>query len=196
MNLITPIALLIVSGALFFAWINPIYQGNHTDANGKTDNIITLQSDIASYGETVANQTNLKNKIDSLSQIKSSLSDSDAARIMKMLPVSVDNVRLIVEIEDIVKKYNKAGFKGISVSKVDTKNATGASIVAGAPQYNTLGINFVVTMAYSDFVNFLRDLEDNLRIVDITNVSFTANDLGSYDFTVSLNTYWLNSGSN
>ena len=189
MNLITPLILLIVSGILFFAWINPLYQGNHVDSKGKTDNIITLQATTASYDKTLTNQLALKNKVDNLTQIKSSVSDVDTNRLAKMLPSSVDNVRLIVEMEDIVKKYSPLGFKGISVSKADTVSDT---IVANPEQYNSININFTVTMAYGDFVNFLKDLEDNVRLVDINSVSFNANDLGSYDFSVTLKTYWLN----
>lgn len=196
MNLITPLVLLIVSGALFFGWINPLYQGEHLDANGKNDNIITLKAISDSYDAATANQIKLKNKIISLTQSKSDIPQEDITRLDKMLPNNVDNVRLIVEIEDIAKRYSQLGFKGVSVNKTPTAAKTNQnSIVTSTDEYSTLNINFTVTMAYNDFVNFLRDLEDNLRLVDINNVSFSANDLGTYDFTVSLNTYWLNTSN-
>lgn len=196
MNLITPLIFLIISGISFFAWINPIYQGAHVDSKGKPDSIVALQATNASYDKALLNQVKLKNKIIALTESKSAISQTDITRLDRMLPSSVDNVRLIVEIESIVKKYNTAGFKSISVSKNDTQTSAGGnSVVATPDQYSTLSLNFSVTMSYANFVNFLHDLEDSLRLVDINNITFTANDTDTYDFSVALKTYWLNNSN-
>jgi hypothetical protein len=52
-------------------------------------------------------------------------------------------------------------------------------------------LTFTVTATYNDFLNLLQDLESNLRLLDITNIAFHSTDTGFYDYTVTLNTYWL-----
>ena len=60
-----------------------------------------------------------------------------------------------------------------------------------------------MTSTYNNFLNFTKDLENNLRIVDISSVSFSSNSgsttgstLGtattdSYNYDFKIKTYWL-----
>ncbi len=45
----------------------------------------------------------------------------------------------------------------------------------------------------AQFISLLQDLEANLRVMDVTHLSLTANDSGTYDWSVELKTYWLRS---
>ena len=64
--------------------------------------------------------------------------------------------------------------------------------------YETFLLEFTIEGSYTDFVRFLEELELNLRIVDISNINFTANSLDSdgdfsdvYDYTFTTKTYRL-----
>ncbi|NDE67999.1 hypothetical protein EB052_00165, partial [bacterium] len=72
--------------------------------------------------------------------------------------------------------------------------STDRSVAGGTPTgnpYNTMSLTFNVTGKYQDFLDFLRDLEKSLRILDTTKISLSANDTGTYDYGVELRTYWL-----
>ena len=170
---------------MFFGYVNPTYR-SHTDADGNPDSVVDLLSTVDGYALTLNNQTQLKNKVDDLTNRKNRISEEDLASLKKLLPASVDNVRLIIEIENIVKEYSPQGFKSVSINK-----AAEDVVVSEGEKYNSLSINFTVSMPYENFVRFLQKLESNLRLADVTSISFSANDIGNYDYTVSLKTYWL-----
>ena len=71
-----------------------------------------------------------------------------------------------------------------------TKN-TSTGIGPDNSPYGTMTLKFTVNSSYGNFINFLQDLENNLRLLDITEISFNTTDSGFYDFNVSFNTYWL-----
>ncbi|HQM18670.1 MAG TPA: hypothetical protein PLY98_00930, partial [Candidatus Paceibacterota bacterium] len=63
-------------------------------------------------------------------------------------------------------------------------------------------MKFKVTGKYESFISFLKELEQNLRIVDVKSIDFkvpeaivssdgrvTENDI--YDYTLKIETYWL-----
>src|SRR3989344_4755554 len=57
---------------------------------------------------------------------------------------------------------------------------------------DTVNISFSVMAPYQQFINLLRDLEANLRIMDVTHLSVSAGtNPNLYDFSVELQTYWL-----
>ena len=186
---------MIVSAAMLFGYVNPTYR-SHVDASGNPDSILDLQKTVAGYTKTMNDQVAIKNKVDELTIKKNRISDDDLKNLKRLLPESVDNVRLIIEMETIVKRYSSdpsKGFKSINISKVanTTGDNSSGAIVSEGDKYNSLTINFVVSMSYENFVKFLEELESSLRLADIKSITFSANDLGSYDYNVSLKTYWL-----
>jgi hypothetical protein len=52
-------------------------------------------------------------------------------------------------------------------------------------------VSFNVTAPYQQFISFMQDLEASLRVMDLTHLTVSANDTGTYDFGVQLTTYWL-----
>ncbi|MEI6420161.1 MAG: hypothetical protein WCO30_00875 [bacterium] len=192
MNLITPFALLIMSALIFFGYVNPVYRTS-VDSEGNPNSILELNNVLTQYSNVLKNQVALKNKVEDLTNRRARISQENIDSLKKMLPDSVDNVRLIVEIEKIVKDYSMQGLKSVNINKTQGSAAGSATnaIVSEGEKYNSLAINFTVAMSYENFIRFLQRLEANLRLSDITSISFSANDLGNYDFSISLKTYWL-----
>ena len=114
------------------------------------------------------------------------------ARLAKLLPDTVDNVRLTLDIDNIAAKYS-ARIKNVTVQSEEKAKAQDQRIVIGADQspYGSVVLTFTTVMSYSDFVSFLRDLEVSLRLVDVVGLSFTSVQGDLYDFTVGIRTYWL-----
>jgi hypothetical protein len=68
----------------------------------------------------------------------------------------------------------------------------GANTAIPTPILDTVTVSFSVSAPYQQFIDLLRDLEANLRIMDVTHLTVTAGTVpGSYDFGVELKTYWL-----
>jgi len=189
MNLIVPIILILSSLGVFFEYVDPNYRGQGTNntSDYSSYGIIPLQTELTKFKDIANSSNKIVAERKSLVQKRNTITDADQTKLEKLLPSNIDNIRLIIEISDIAAKRNLL-IKNISVG--DVKQNTN-SIGPNNSAYGTLAMSFVVNSSYNNFLNLLQDLESNLRIVDITDISFVATDSGFYDFSVSFNTYWM-----
>jgi Tfp pilus assembly protein PilO len=75
----------------------------------------------------------------------------------------------------------------------------GAAIKKNSSEYGVWDLSFSIEGSYSNFLNFTRDLENNLRIVDISSIQFSSetaansskNTAESYSYSFTVKTYWL-----
>lgn len=184
MKSFTPLILIAVSIALFFMATDPIYK-----------QVQDLQAQKSEYDDVLTKSQELLAKRSDLQKKYTAFSPSDVERLRKLIPDAVDNVRLIIDMDEIAKRYGLT-LKGVNLD--DSKGKNGASdpvttITAGEPKYGTIGMGFSVSANYDTFLSFLRDLEQSLRLVDVTSVGLHAGSsaTSTYSFDVSLKTYWL-----
>lgn len=173
-----------------------------TVTRGKIDEIKSVQVVNAEYSTAIANAEKLIKVRNKVLEDFNAISEDDKARIDKMIPNTVDNIRLIIDLDSIGNKHgitlnniranaNKSDSSSSGVSGVKAPKVGGSQNVIPTPTLDTVSVSFSVTASYAQFIDFLRDLEANLRIMDITKLTLTANDTGTYDFGVELRTYWL-----
>lgn len=165
--------------------------------------IKNLQSKTVELEGVLVNARKLQSIRDDLLDKRDSLVKSDLARLEKMVPESVDNVKLILELQGIADQYNleiqtaSADKEGQGdnaeggAQAATEESTTGSFVDVDSRDYGIISLNFNLTGGYNDFFAFLRDLERNLRITDIKSVSFSSSDNGEYSFDLSLDTYWL-----
>lgn len=191
MNFIIPIILILSSIGIFFGYIDPNYRGSSSvnSSDYSTYGITALQSELSKYQDVENSAVSLvAKKNDLVSKETTTISDADQQRLEKMLPSNINNLLLIIEISQIAQKRNLLATNIVIGSAKNNSSMPGQQ----SSQYETLPLSFTISKAsYSDFLGFLQDLENNLRLVDITNIGFSSNDTGFYDYNVSLNTYWL-----
>ncbi len=137
-----------------------------------------------------------------LNQVISSynnISQNDRDRLDKIVPNSVDNIRLIIDLNGVALKH------GFSLQKIKTsvpdsagtKQNPGQAVATAnqssnpGPKLDTVNIGFEVSAPYIQFKGFMQDLEADLRLLDVTSLSMAATDSGVYTYKVSLKTYWL-----
>ena len=186
MNLITPIILIIISIGTFFFYVDPNYRG--TDLSNGAQSIQDLQKEDAQYQASLNNTTAIRMKRQTLMDKESGINPSDLSKLQKLLPDNIDNIKLVIDINQIAQTHNLT-LKDI---KLDTSIKTNPNkLGVDTSKHGTVGLSFSVTSSYDNFQNFLTDLEKSLRLVDITDLSVTGNDTGIYDFSVGLKTYWL-----
>jgi len=104
------------------------------------------------------------------------------------MPNAVDNVRLVRDIDGIASKYGMT-LRSVSVSFVG--NSVEQQIGAQDEPIGMVDLSFTVTAPYRIFLNFLRDLEKSLRIIDVLSLSFSASQKDLYEYNMTVRTYWL-----
>ena len=172
---LTPILLLFISIGLFFGFIDPSWSSARK-----------IQSELGKKNEDLANiQVFLQKKEDLLTKERSVPIES-TSRLQKMLPDSIDSVRLILDLYNIADQ-NQIKIKTIDVSQPDGKAASDGSALS----YGSLPVRITLTASYDDFKIFLRDIERSLMLLDVTNVSLRPQKEGAYEYSISAKTYWL-----
>ena len=181
MKFFTPIILIVAGLGIFFGYIDPMYQ----------DTIKPLQTQIDQYNSVLESSKTLLAKRDALNSTYTSIDPNNIARLEKMLPDTIDNIRLVIDLNGIAQRYGMS-ISNLNLSGADTAStpATGA-ITSGTNQVQTVTIGFTVTTTYSTFISFLKDLEQSLRILDVSGITFTATPTGLYTFSLTIKTYWL-----
>ncbi|MGB8815643.1 MAG: type 4a pilus biogenesis protein PilO [Minisyncoccia bacterium] len=189
MNFILPIILSLLSVGVFFGYVNPNYKGNagYIEGDYSTYGVTQLRVESAKYQASLDGSQKVLNKRKELTDKRNVISDSNKSRLTVLLPDNIDNLKLILEISNIASQRNLS-LKNLSVgSTVKKSDAVGPD----STPYGTVSLSFAVNATYDNFLAFLRDLEDNLRIIDVSSISFNASDNGFYDFNFTINTYWL-----
>lgn len=185
MKNLTPIILIIVSFGLFLLFINPQYE-----------KVKELKKVIEKNNESIELANDLRSKRENLQQEFNQISPEKRQKLEKILPDTVDNVRLILDINNIADEsgisITNIGIVGDDDKTKSNTNKDGTIVDKTDNSYGTLGLSFSVTSRYDIFKKFMQSLENSLRLVDIESFSVSANSEGSfYDFNVTLKTYWL-----
>jgi len=176
MRLVTPLILVGIAIGLYIAYINPTY-----------DTVVELQAEQASFDDALDRSKELMAIRDRLLNTYNSFSSKDIDRLEGLLPDHVDSVRLIIDIDGIAATH------GLRVQDVDI-STKGSDNSSGADSSNPVGIvnlGFAVESSYSTFKQFLADLEDSLRVLDVVALSFSASDGDLTKYFVTIKTYWL-----
>lgn len=179
LKFITPIFLIILSGGLFFSYIDPAYKeiGNLKEKQGEYDNALTKSKELREIRSTLLGKYN-------------TFSEEGVQRLEKLVPDGIDNVRLIMEINQMAVK-NGGMIRSIDVvpdmGVGDKKGNLGPNLSG----YESISIDFTVEASYDNFINFIEDLGNSLRIVDIKNYSLNLGQGDVYKHTMSIRTYWL-----
>jgi Tfp pilus assembly protein PilO len=182
MSLIVPIILIIASFATFFAYIDPTYM-----------EIKDLTVKKEQYDQALTNSKALQAERDKFREKYNnmpeggSMANPGKAELAKALPDNIDNVRLLIDLDDMAKTYGMR-IRNFRADVSDQKQTIGVD----QTPYGTLTLSFSTTAAYNTFLAFIRDLEHSLRIMDVSSIQFSASDTNQlYDYSVTLKTYWL-----
>lgn len=198
MKLISSILFLVISIVVFFVVIDPLY-----------GDVTQLRTDVSTYNVALSNSTELQKTRDALIETYKKVKIEDRNRLTHLLPSTIGNIELILEIEKIANLHGMP----IGDIKFDTKNLEGkdatskdTTVVAdNNPNdylpYGIFPMEFIIEGRYDTFIEFLKDLEHNLRLVDIKSIAFdvptqgntpgSISDPNTYRFTLKVETYWL-----
>ncbi len=171
-----------VTAVIFIALSIGIY---FTFTKAKIVEVEAVRTVNKDYQEAIDNSDRLIELRDKVQSDWGKISDLDKERLGKIIPNNVDNVRLIIDVKDDIAARHNLTLKNIKADAPVAADLTS--------KYGIVVLSFEVSTDYQRFLDFLNDLEASLRILDISNLSLTANTNGNYDFKVELKTYWLKS---
>jgi len=189
-KLLFPIILIGLAAVAFFTYINPTYA-----------DVQTLKAQYAEYDQALSNARALKERMATLAGKSDQTNPADLTRLETMLPDSVNNVRLIRDLNQLGAPI------GITINNVvfevqDASNAAVPSPAAAADakkDYGVFNITFSISGTYQNFVNFMSQLDKSLRLIDVSSIAFTATNsaqnataaAGVYRYDFKVKTYWL-----
>jgi Tfp pilus assembly protein PilO len=185
-SVISSIGILAAIG-IFFFYTKPTY-----------DSTQGTNAQIAQYEAALDKAKELQDRKQALLKKYNDFNPEDRDRLQKLLPDHVDNVRLILDLDNIASKRGMA-MQNVVVSTPgageSTQTAVG-SISSAKQKYDTLTTKFSTQGTYPQFMQLITDLETSLRIMDLTDLRIsqtanTANGQPMYGFDVTLRTYWL-----
>lgn len=181
MRIIVPILLLAVSAGLFWFYTHPTFQ-----------KIKEVGSEEGAYDDALTKSREVQEVRNKLISKYNTFSPEDLRRLERLLPDHVDNIRLILDIDNIAARYNlRVRNVALGGTKEGREERSGLAVGASGDPIGVVEVGFTVAAKYEDFVRFLQDLERSLRIVDITGISFSVGEGDLTEFSLSIKTYWL-----
>ncbi|HEV3244874.1 MAG TPA: type 4a pilus biogenesis protein PilO [Candidatus Paceibacterota bacterium] len=179
------VLLLIGAVAIFFFYTSPSYDG-----------LQALSAQNAQYNAALDKATQLQQLKQTLLSRYSSFDPNALSRLSTMLPDQVDNIRLILDLDNLAGRYGMA-LQNVDISSPDTQSGSVVnSIETAATPYDSLTIQFSTHGTYSQFTQFLSALESSLRLVDVVSITVAPSGTGGaggaiYTYSMTVQTYWL-----
>ena len=182
MKNIISIIVIIISIATFVLVVQPQY-----------NEIKTMQAKEGELENVLVNARRLQSLRDSLLDKRNQIANTDIRRLEKLIPESADNVKLILEFEQIAARYDLR-IQAASATREEEGGETSAqSFDIETNDYGVITLDFSIEGSYTNFISFLKDIEKNLRITDIRSLQITPSTESSanYGYQISVDTYWL-----
>lgn len=189
-KLFVTVLMLIIAATAFFGYTNPAYS-HVKDLQGQASQLDQILSEASEF-----------QRLKSALLFKyNSLPSDQLVRLQKLLPDHVDNVRLILDVDSLAAK-DGLSLENVIINAADDGSGSNAAnagalgeINAQNIPYDSLTLQFRTSGSYEKFVQFMRELEASLRLVDVVELSASANAADSksptYSFNVKVRTYWL-----
>lgn len=174
---LTPSILILIALALFFVYIKPAYS-----------RIGDTRVEEERFNELLSRSNELKDLRDDLLEEFNSFSSEDVERLTRFLPDNVDNIKLLIELDGIATRH------GMVVRDVtfDDQREVDNEFMVQNEEIGKLSVGFTVSSSYDRFVDFLADLEQSLRLVDVDSIRFEIGESENFtEYNVTLTTYWL-----
>ncbi len=180
-RLLIPIVLIGAAVGIFALYTHPTYQ-----------QIRTIGVEVGAYDEALTKSREVQEVRNRLISKYNTFSPDALRRLERMLPDNVDNIRLVLDIDNIASRYN-LHIRNVALggTKDGREERSGLAVGSSGDPVGVVELGFTVAARYEDFVRFLRDLERSLRIVDVAGISFSVGEGDLFEYTVSLKTYWL-----
>ncbi|MCK9352003.1 MAG: hypothetical protein WCT49_03875 [Candidatus Paceibacterota bacterium] len=187
MKNILAVLLIIASIGIFYMLLRPVY-----------GEIQLTREEKKEYERALNDSRAVEERQSVLGSKFNEMPPSDVERLEKMVPDSIDNIRLIIEVDKIAQRYNMSLEDPKVFQQKEEMTSLQEAVVASsgmAALYGVGKLSFTVTGTYEAYIAFIKDVEKSLRLIDIISISLTpsaSEGAGTvYDFNTEIKTYWL-----
>lgn len=170
--------LILIAVALFYTFTSP-----------ELDKVKALSATASDYKSVIDNVARMAETRDALLVSYQSIPKIEVDRLGKVLPDSIDTVRLALDLDTLAGRYGIV-LKDVKVDLRGDPNAALAVMPSEKPYQKAL-VSFSFVSNFENFRRMLGDLEKNLRIMDVKSVSFQTSESGFYEHQMTVETYWL-----
>lgn len=146
-----------------------------------------MKAEIAVIEKALADSRELQQMRDLLFERYSSVPAGGLERISKLIPDDPETAKLLVEVENLGK------VSGVIVKNLDiAETKTGPSLSADAegPVYEKSLLTIKIAASYGSLKEFLSRLQKSLRLIDVTEITFSAAEKDFYEFTIKAQSYF------
>lgn len=181
---ILPVLALFVAVGIFFTYVSPTWSGK----------IVATKAAIALDKQALAAADEYTKQQETLTEARALISPDDLARLSVFLPDSVDNVRLILDLNALASR------SGLSLANIDvvtndsdTKNtnAAGALPAAALNPIGSVNLSLSAVGTFTALQTFLKGVERSARLLDVQDISAKGSNTGIYSYQMTLRLYWL-----
>lgn len=172
---ITSIIFLATAAAVFFTWTKPYFEETKT-----------LESQKASLEEILSNSRQIQELRDNLLAQYNDIPQDNLERLNKMLPDHPDSIKFIIELNNVLNN------NGMLLKNIDVNDAKSEEKPDFGQEQSIETMEFTIktTGSYGSFYSFLKDLERDLRLVNINSLNFVSSETDSYEFNITGSAYW------
>jgi hypothetical protein len=183
---IFPILALFIAIGIFFGYVNPTWSGS----------IAATKVAIALDNQALDAAAMYTKQQDALATTRAAIDSENLVRLEAFLPDSVDNVRLILDLNALAAR------SGLSLSNIDvTANDTsgtgaktaaqGAMPVVATSPIGSVDLSLSALGTFTALQTFLRGVERSARLLDVKDIIVKGSDTGVYTYQMILRLYWL-----
>lgn len=176
---ILPTLALMLSVGVFFAYVDRVWTGS----------IATTKTAIAADDAALHAAEQFTSQQNQLQAQEDAINPDDLKRLTTFLPGSVDNVRLILDLNALAAR------SGLSLSNVGVSApapaAPDAAPVPGTSAVGSVELSLSAIGTYTALQSFLSGVEKSERLLDVEDISATGSDTGVYTYQMKIRIYWL-----
>ncbi len=174
-----PVLAILLSLVIFFGYTKLIYEGS----------VAEHRSAIASNEQALAAAADYRARANELEAERAAMDPEALARLERILPDSVNNVRTILDLDALARS------SGIALASIDVsqESAEQASEEEVANQEPVASVNLSLSGkgTYEAFKSFLAQIERSERLLDIIELAVDASDTNVYSYQMTARLYWL-----
>lgn len=173
---LTPIFCIVIAIAIFFFFTQPMFA-----------EIQAVQNETSEYREAVENARLFNQTLQELVNARNSFSASELDRLESLIPASVDDIRLLVDLEALAEEHEMLiGNITVNNSSNSGQSQGGTGQATSLEELAYVDISFGLIGDYEQFRALLADLEKSLYRLEVMSIAFSAGDedLQQYDLTV------------
>lgn len=182
LKILISLFLLAGAGVIFF-----------TESKNYFPEIKSLRKQVFSYNETINTAKKVRSSIDKTLGEYNAISQDNVDRINKMIPSGAESMKLVVQIDEMMRK------SGLSLAGIDTKDTVDKNFVSavsknGGLTAEPLFLSIKARGSYESFHSFIEKLEKSLRLIDVDSVKISPVGQDDYSFSIEAVSYWRKTG--